>query len=318
MEYVLRKQGLIFQLVGDLFMKIGKLFGIAFASAICIAIIFLFEIKNWPVGSSLSGIALGFFLPKLGQSIQDLMDTTDWKVSQRRLQRGGFITDDTIIRVSFAYLYRIKISNKYLLVKNERGTGKYQPVGGVYKLKGNERIELKNRFFVKDDNKVSIDESSRDDYRLRMENQYLRKFVKRFNKKAERERVNDLSREFEEELVKTGIVNWKQIRYRFCGRHITELKFGEHFQIYELLLADVVELIPTPEQEQDLQKLMTQQSERYRFATAEEIISLGINTATGNLVESIGDHTKNTIQENEEQLLKISGVGKEYTVQLNN
>ena len=35
-------------------------------------------------------------------------------------------------------------------------------------------------------------------------------------------------------------------------------------------------------------------------------------------MESIGDHTKNTIQENEEQLLKISGVGKEYTVQLNN
>ena len=57
----------------------------------------------------------------------------------------------------------------------------------------NEKIELKNRFLVKDDNKVSIDESSRDDYRLRMENQYLRNFVKRFNKKAERERVDDLS-----------------------------------------------------------------------------------------------------------------------------
>ena len=55
----------------------------------------------------------------------------------------------------------------------------------------------------------------------------------------------------------------------------------------------------------------------YRFATAEEIISLGINTATGNLEESIGDHTKKTIQENERQLMKIPGVGKEYTVQLN-
>lgn len=98
---------------------------------------------------------------------------------------------------------------------------------------------------------------------------------------------------------------------------MTELKFGEHFQIYELLLADVVELIPTPEQEQDLQRLMAQQSDMYRFATAEEIISLGINTATGNLEESIGDHTKKTIQENERQLMKIPGVGKEYTVQLN-
>lgn len=56
----------------------------------------------------------------------------------------------------------------------------------------------------------------------------------------------------------------------------------------------------------------------YRFVTAEEIISLGINTATGNLEESIGDHTKKIIQENEGQLMKIPGVGKEYTVQLNN
>lgn len=63
---------------------------------------------------------------------------------------------------------------------------------------------------------------------------------------------------------------------------------------------------------------MTQPSEMYRFVTAEEIISLGINTATGDLEESIGDHTKKNIQENEGQLMKIPGVGKEYTVQLNN
>lgn len=315
---MLQKQGLIFRLVGDNFMKIGKLIGLVFLSIISIIIVFLFEINSWPVGSTFSGIVLGFSLPGLWHSFQDLTDTTNWKVSQRKLMRGGFIADDTIIRISFAYLYRIKISDKYLLVKNERGTGKYQPVGGVYKLKGNEKVKLKNLFLVKDDNKVPIDESSRDDYRLRMENKYLRKFVKRFNKEAERERVEDLSREFEEELVKTGIVDWDHITYRFCGRHMTELKFGEHFQIYELLLADVVELIPSHVQEEDLHRMMGESSDMYRFATAEEIISLGINTSTGNLVESIGDHTKKTIQENEGKLIKIPGVGTEYTVQLNN
>lgn len=75
----------------------------------------------------------------------------------------------------------IKIGDKNILVKNERGTGKEQPVGGVYKLFGNEKVELKNRYKVKDDNKISIDESSRNDYRLRIENRYLRKFVKRFD-----------------------------------------------------------------------------------------------------------------------------------------
>lgn len=77
---------------------------------------------------------------------QDLLDTTSWKASQRELKRGGFITDNATIRISSAYLYRIKVADKYLLVKNERGTGKYQPVGGVYKLKENEKIELKNRY----------------------------------------------------------------------------------------------------------------------------------------------------------------------------
>lgn len=99
---------------------------------------------------------------------------------------------------------------------------------------------------------------------------------------------------------------------------MTGLKFGEHFQIYELLLADVVELIPSQEQEADLRRMMEEPSDMYRFVTAQEIISLGINTSTGNLVESIGDHTKETIQENEGKLIKISDVGKEYTVQLHN
>lgn len=297
-------------------MKILKTMGPAILSVVSIIIIFLFEINNWPAGSSIAGIVLGFSLPALKFKIQDLLDTTSWKVSQRRLKRGGFIADDTIIRISFAYLYRIKLADKYLLVKNERGTGKYQPVGGVYKLNENEKIEMKNRYCVKDDNKVSIDNSSRDDYRLRIENKYLRKFVRRFNRKAERERVDNLYREFKEELVTNGIVKWSQITYRFCGRHMTELKFGDHFQIYELLLADVVELMPTEEQEKDLQMLMAHHSDKYRFATAEEIVSLGINTATGDLVESISDHTKKILQETEGQLMKTPDVGKVYTVEL--
>jgi hypothetical protein len=297
-------------------MEVCKIIVFTFLSILSFGIIILFETKGWPAGSSIAGIALGFFLPQLGRSFQDLADTTNWKKSQRKLKRGSYISGDTIIRISFAYLYRIKVDGKYLLVKNERGTGKFQPVGGVYKLKGNEKIELKNRYHIKDDNKVPIDESSRDDYRLRLENKYLRKFVRRFNGKAERERIDNLSREFKEELVDKGIVNWSQITYRFCGRHMTELKFGDHFQTYELLLADVVELLPTMEQEKDLKLLMKQHSDQYCFATAEEITSLGVNTITGDLKEYIGVHAKKILQENEGQLMKISGVGKIYTVKL--
>ena len=199
-------------------------------------------------------------------------------------------------------------------MKNERGTEKYQPVGGVYKLAGNEKIELKNRYQVKDDDKISIDESSRDDYRLRIENKYLRKFMKRLDRRANRERIDNLSREFKEELIDKSIVNWNHISYRYCSRHITELYCGEHFQCYELLLADIIELLPTLEQENDLKNLMGQPSESYRFATAEEIISLGIDTNRGELRETIADHTAKIIQENEGKLIKNKSVGKIYRV----
>ncbi len=297
-------------------MKALKIIVFGLLSVIMSLIIVLFEINSWPVGSSISGLVLGFSLPSLWKSIQDLTDTTEWKTSQRKLKRGDFIKDDTIIRISFAYLYRIKIGDKYLLVKNERGTGKDQPVGGVYKLFGNEKIELKNRYKVKDDNKISIDESSRDDYRLRIENRYLRKFVKRFDCKADRERIDNLSREFREELIDKNIVNWNHISYRYCGRHITELHWGKHFQCYELLLADIVELLPTPEQEQDLRNLQNQHSENYRFVTAEEISSLGVNTNSGDLRETIADHSAKILQENEGMLISNSKVGKIYDCEL--
>ena len=297
-------------------MKALKIIVFGLLSVIMFLIIVLFEINSWPVGSSISGLVLGFSLPSLWKSIQDLTDTTEWKTSQRKLKRGDFIKDDTIIRISFAYLYRIKIGDKYLLVKNERGTGKDQPVGGVYKLFGNEKIELKNRYKVKDDNKISIDESSRNDYRLRIENRYLRKFVKRFDCKADRERIDNLSREFREELIDKNIVNWNHISYRYCGRHITELHWGKHFQCYELLLADIVELLPTPEQEQDLRNLQNQHSENYRFVTAEEISSLGVNTNSGDLRETIADHSAKILQENEGMLISNSNVGKIYDCDL--
>lgn len=267
-------------------------------------------------GEAIAGGLIAIFIEKSWSAAQDLLDSTNWKTSQRMLKRGGYIKNDTIIRISFAYLYRIKIADKYLLVPNARNTGKYQPVGGVYKLKGNEKLELKRRFQVKDDNKILIDESSRDDYRMRIENRYLRSFIRRFDRSADRERVDNIGREFREELVETGILNWSQIQYRFCGRHMTELKFGDHFQIYELMLADIVELMPTSEQEKDLRNLMNEPSEMYRFAAADEISSLGIDTKSGNLVESIGEHTKMILEESEGKLMKAKGIGEVYTITL--
>lgn len=277
---------------------------------------YTFDTKAWPVGTNLTCLFLGWFLPQFINSIQDFWDTTSWKTSQRKLLRGKLIKDNTFVRISFAYLYRIKSGNKYLLVKNERGTGKYQPVGGVYQFDEDERLNLQRLFEIIDDNKIPIDESSRNDYRLRMKNKYLRKFIKYFDKQKKRENIEDLSREFREELIEKGIVNWDKISYQYCGRHITDLQFGAHFQIYEILLADIVELLPTESQRNDLKSLEEKSSDQYRFATAEEISSFGVNTALGQFKDEIANHTVKILEENQCKLSKEMNDSKVYNIKI--
>ena len=74
--------------------------------------------------------------------------------------------------------------------------------------------------------------------------------------------------------------------------------------------------MPTREQEKDLRKLMEQKSESYRFATAEEISSLGVDTNGGDLRETIADHTTKIIQETESKLIKCPVVGSIYMVKI--
>ena len=293
--------------------KIGLLFLWILLTSMMVVGIIISEKYDCSLGAALAGAFIAVFIEKAWLAFEDLFDTTNWKISQRKLKRGGFIKDDTIIRISFAYLFRIKVGDKYLLVSNSRNTGKYQPVGGVYKLLENEKMELKNLCHIMDDDKIPIDKSSKDDYRLRMENKYLRKFVKRFNSKnASRERIDNTSREFKEEIIDKGILDWKTLSYRYCGRFMSDLRFEEHFQIYELQLFDVVELLPTHEQEQDLKELMGQESDIYRFATAKQITCLGMDDYGATLYEWIGDQTKTTIQENESKLMWVAGVGKTF------
>lgn len=258
------------------------------------------------VGNILCGIFLGMTSTKLIASLQDILDTTTWKTSQRKLERGGFIKKDTSIRISFAYLFRIMVDGKYFLVKNARGTGKFQPVGGVYKIHDVEAQYLRQRFYAADDNSIPTDRSSKGDYRLRVKNRYLRKFVKRFDKTKNRETIQNLGREFREELICTGILKdstFDILAYRECGRHFTELQFSKHFQCYELLMADIVELQLTAAQEEKFRELMESSSAEYCFATSDEIESLGVKIGTKDLRETIGDHTKKILVEHADDLI---------------
>ena len=276
-------------------------------------------VKDLVDNNSVNNIVELFFLPSLSclyKLYQDMFDVLDWQKSQRMLIRGKFITNNTVVRISFSYLYRIKVGDKYLLIKNDRGTDKYQPIGGVYKFEEGEKLILKNKFQIIDDSKIPIDESSYNDYRLRLKNKYLRKFIQHFDVDAKREKINNLSREFREEVIESSALDWNEISYRFCGRHMTKLNYSNHFQIYELLLADIVEVLLNKDQEKELNELVNSLPDKYLLATEEEILSLGVNTNSMQLRENISDHSTKILQIKEDELQKITGVGKVYSVRL--
>lgn len=290
--------------------------GVAFISLLLTAGIIVGEIFTIIIMPSICGIFLGFSLQLTWKKIQDCFDKKKWQSSLRKLWRGNILNKDSLIRISFAYLFRIQVDGKYFLVKNGRGTQKYQPVGGAYKYNKAEKRILSSEFQIVYDKKIPIDDSSRDDYRFFVRSKDLKSFIKRFDTTVDRERVNDLSREFKEEMIQSKIVDFTHIEYRYCGRHFTEILYSRHFQCYELLMADVVDLLLTKEQEDKLRMLMAQPSEEYHFATAEEIQALGVVENSEKLKEIISDHTFKILQETEIELEKTNTADTIFSIDL--
>lgn len=277
----------------------------------------LSELKSIPVGPMLGSLISGISIPYLIPSIIDLTDNENWKSSQRKLNRAGILQKNTIIRISFAYLFRIKVDGKYLLVRNGR-TKKYQPVGGAYKFTQEEANYLRDNIPVENDDRIPVDRITKRDYRLLVKNEYLRKFVRRFNKTQHRENISNLSREFVEEMFSTEILDksaFGALSYKFCGRHMTNVEYGSVFNHYELLLADIIEVQLSDAQEQLFKNLMGVDCNKYRFATADEIKSLGVKFRTNDLEDDIANHTPKILSENTDKLMRRNKHKETITVQ---
>jgi len=185
--------------------RILKMLGLLLLSLASLAVAIIFEVCEIPVGPMVGSLIAGVAIPYLIPSFADLADNENWKVTQRKLKRAGILQKDTPIRISFAYLFRIKVDGKYFLVRNAR-TGKYQPVGGAYKFQKAEADYLRDNIPVENDDRIPVDKITRRDYRLWVKNKYLRKFIRRFDKTKLREDIPDLSREFIEELFTSKIL----------------------------------------------------------------------------------------------------------------
>ena len=167
------------------------------------------------------------------------------------------------IRLSGAYLFRIRYNNKYLLIKGNR-IDQYQPVGGVYKYYDSFN-GLKENLELKDESESHFYENG--DLRLVTIGKHLVKFLDWFDTKRNREIT--VIRELIEELEPSGIsienlIKQSQVEYLKTVKE--PITFSTHFQMDELKIFEIFEVKIPKEILDDVLK-----SEHYFSVKAEDI-----------------------------------------------
>lgn len=196
------------------------------------------------------------------------------------------------IRISIAYLFRIKVNGKYLLVKS-RTRNHYQPVGGVFKtLPGSKKIFDKLK--VKSDRLIETDHGiAKGDLRVFVKGINVIEFLDWFNSKEDRE-ISPW-REFCEELLTTGIIPYPQFRYidyeykKTIQSPIMKLDTGE----LGMFIHEIFDLVPNDEQQPILENLLQQgNTPTYIWADEYLINRLGHDERTKAYTFEIAPHTK--------------------------
>lgn len=196
------------------------------------------------------------------------------------------------IRLSLAYLYRIKIDNKYLLVKSNH-RDYFQPVGGAYKtLPGSEKIFEK--LDVKSDRLIETEKGiAKGDLRVFVKGINVIEFLEWYNSKEDRE-ISPW-REFCEELISTDILHWKYFRfidYKFKGTIKTPIINLDSVD-KGIFIFDVYDFIPNNDQIKILRDLLSLgDTEKYIWVDEYLINRLGHDERTKRYVYKIGKHTK--------------------------
>ncbi|SEW51883.1 SMODS-associated NUDIX domain-containing protein [Chitinophaga arvensicola] len=185
-----------------------------------------------------------------------------------------FINPNSEIRVSIAYLFRISINGKYFLVRNHRDQPGYQPVGGVYRYSKEGTTHDFTEIDAIPCTYMEVAAHSRNDLRLIIKKRkMLRRFLSWFESRKNRE--IDPHREFHEELVEEGLVSantFPYIQYDFIKKNMTSIQRSKKWPVDEFLYADIFELNwENEEQKAAFEKLLNEESEKYIFATADEI-----------------------------------------------
>lgn len=194
------------------------------------------------------------------------------------------------IRLSIAYLIRININNKYLLVKSKRIPNQFQPVGGVYKYYDG-AVGLFDELGVQPDDGYKFDKDLHEDLRIKVKGKHVLKIIKWFESQKSRE--TSPHREFIEELIDTKILSspkvFNIIKTSFIKRTICPLKFSDKFQCNEILIRDIYKFTPTDKQIKALELIFDKETDDFRWFEPEEIKRRGRTLDRRELV--VGEHT---------------------------
>ena len=203
-----------------------------------------------------------------------------------------FILRKKEVRLSIAYLFRINVNGKYLLVKSRR-RDYYQPVGGAFKtLPGADKVFEK--LGVKPDRLVETEHGiAKSDLRVYVKGVHIIEFLEWFKSKEDRE-ISPW-REFCEELISTDILPWKPFRYidyKFKGTiksPIINMDSGGK----GMFLFEVYDLVVNDEQEPVLEELQKNGNKsEYIWVDDYLIQRLGHDERVKDQLFEIAPHTK--------------------------
>ncbi|MCK9220677.1 MAG: hypothetical protein M0P47_11590 [Bacteroidales bacterium] len=235
-----------------------------------IGLIICFFLVDAEPKATIFKIALGFVVGGIIEFIVYIIENRNrWNILKTLI-----LMRNKPVRVTIAYLFRIEMNGKYILIKrHKKDNPGYQPIGGAYKYLKEENRELFDKLGVEPCHFVPRDEDTEHDLRVIVnKRKNLVKLLRWFESRKNREL--DPYREFYEELVEPGFLSknvFKHIKYIFIGKHLEGVLKSPVYPIDELRYAEIFELRTEDDaQKKEIMNLLKFQDE-ILFATPDEI-----------------------------------------------
>ena len=258
--------------------------------AVLIAIFIIFNIVNLSISIVLTSISIGLLgvtIPYFINMTRDLFFDYGWHVEVNQLIKNRSIRETEEFRISYAYLFRIEIGGKFLLINDTRKISTYKPMGGTYLLDDCEKQFLIRECMSREDDIYTNLTFS--DYRMIVPAKFLGKFYKRFDKKHANS-LNEVKKGIICRLEEIGLcLTEEMLELKKDNRDIV-IKFPKYFKYYEMVLSDIYVVNFNDEIKNKILDICNNGEGKTILATYQEIIRRGCNPENGVMNSSIADH----------------------------